>query len=103
MINIIIYLKKEHDPSHLVEKLLRKKLIANASIDENNESFTIENDELIKVTYSVITAKTKSLLFNQITDFVETEIGTNVLINSVPIVASNKVFNDLILSKIIKI
>jgi uncharacterized protein involved in tolerance to divalent cations len=103
VINIIIYLKKEHDPSHLVEKLLRKKLIANASIDENNESFTIENDELIKVTYSVITAKTKSLLFNQITDFVETEIGTNVLINSVPIVASNKVFNDLILSKIIKI
>lgn len=87
----------------MVEKLLRKKLIANASIDLNNESFTIENDELIKVTYSVVTAKTKSLMFNQISKFVEAEIGSNVLINSVPIVASNKVFNDLILSKIIKI
>jgi len=103
MINIVIYLRNEQNPVHLVEKLLRKKLIANATIDENNESYTIHNDALIKETYSVITAKTKSLLFTQITEYIESELGPNILINSIPIVASNKMFNNLIQSKIIKI
>ena len=103
MINIVIYLKQEQNPALLVEKLLRKKLIANASIDENNESFTLENDLIVKKTFSVITAKTKSLLFNDITNFIESELGSKILINSVPIVASNKTFDDLIKEKIIKI
>ncbi len=103
MINIVIYLKEEQNPVQLIEKLLQKQLIINASIDLNNEFFTTENNKVIKEIYSVITAKTKSLLFNDITEYIEKELGLQLLINSVPIVASNKIFNDLIQSKIIKI
>ncbi len=67
MINIVIYLKEEQNPVQLIEKLLQKQLIINASIDLNNEFFTTENNKVIKEIYSVITAKTKSLLFNDIT------------------------------------
>jgi hypothetical protein len=41
MVNVIIYLKKEHNPKELVKFLLTEKLIAPASIDENNISYEL--------------------------------------------------------------
>ncbi len=98
MINVIIYLKKEQDPMGLVKQLLRKKLIAKASIDFDNHSYKLSDNEIdfIEETYSVVTAQTRSVLFNDIVAFVEAEFGPSVPINSVPIVASNKMFDTII-------
>jgi len=64
MVNIIIYLKKEHCAKELVRHLFEEKLIASATIDENNISYTLENSILIGEVFSIITAQSKSFLFN---------------------------------------
>ena len=98
MVNVIIYLKKEHDAKEVVKFLLEKKLIASASIDENNVSYKLENDQFSEVVYSVITSQSKSLLFSEIVKALEAKTGEDTAIISVPIVASNKIFDDTIRS-----
>lgn len=103
MVNVIIYLKKEFKAEELVSFLLTERLIATASIDENNISYKIHNDHLDKEVYSVITAKTKAVLLNTIIKAVEEKIGVDVLINSTPIVGSNKIFDELVRENTIQI
>lgn len=93
MVNVIIYLEKKHNAKELVKTLLSQKLIASASIDENNVSFELENDLLSEKIYNVITAHSKSLLFSRIVKATTEIIGEEVQINSVPIVASNELFD----------
>lgn len=96
MVNVVIYLKKKFNAEELVTFLLSKKLIATASIDENNNSYIMQNGLLHKELYSVITAKTKSLLVHSIIEEVEKRTDGEVLINSTPIVGTNKFFDDLV-------
>ena len=103
MVNIIIYLKKEESAMELVKFLLEEKLIASATIDENNISYKLENSTFSEDVFSVITAQSKSLLFNQIVKAVEAKTGEDTPINSTPIVASNRVFDDVIRAKTIPI
>jgi hypothetical protein len=86
-----------------VKQLLSEKLIASASIDENNVSYEIEKDELIERVYSVITAQSKALLFNEVVNAVKKIIGQDVPIVVIPIVASTKTFDFKIKSKTIQI
>jgi uncharacterized protein involved in tolerance to divalent cations len=103
MVNVIIYLKKEFEAEELVCFLLTEKLIATASIDENNISYKIHNGNIHKEVYSVITAKTKAVLLNTIIKVVEERIGVDVLINSTPIAGSNKIFDELVRENTIQI
>ena len=103
MVNIIIYLEKEHNAKDLVKHLLSEKLIASASIDENNISYEIENNNFSEKVFSVITAQSKALLFNDVVNAVTYKIGFELPINSIPIVASNKLFDTKIKSKTIPI
>lgn len=103
MVNVIIYLNQAQNAKDLVKFLLDEKLIASASIDENNISYKLENNELTKDVYSVITSQTKSLLFNEIVKAVEAKTGVNTPINSTPIIASNRIFDDTIRTKTIPI
>lgn len=103
MVNIIIYLEKGQDAKNLVKHLLSEKLIASASIDENNISYELENNTFSEKVYSVITAQSKTLLFNDVVNAVTEKIGFELPINSIPIVASNKVFDTKIKSKTIPI
>ncbi len=103
MVNVIIYLKKGLKAQELVSFLLTEKLIACASIDENNTSYKIYNGKIHKEAYSVITAKSKSLLLNDIIKAVENRIDSEVLINSNPIIGSNKTLDDLIKENTMKI
>lgn len=103
MVNVIIYLKKEHNANELVKFLLSEKLIASASIDENNISYKLEGDDFYEDVYSVITSQSKSLLFNEIVKVVEAKTGEETPIISTPIVASNKIFDDAIRTKTIQI
>ena len=96
MVNVIIYLKKEYQAEELVKHLLSEKLIAFASIDENNISYKMHQGKMHKEVYSIITAKSKSLLITEIIKAVEDKGYGEVLINSIPIVGSNKIFDDLI-------
>ena len=66
MINVIIYLKKQHKAKELVKHLLTEKLIASASIDENNISYRMEENIVVEEVNDVITAQSKSLLFTEI-------------------------------------
>ncbi len=103
MVNVIIYLKKEFQAEELVKFLLSEKLIASASIDENNASYIIFNGNFQKEVYNVITAKSKSLLLNRIITAVEKRINDEVLITSSPIVGTNKFFHELIIKNTIQI
>jgi uncharacterized protein involved in tolerance to divalent cations len=101
MVNVIIYLKNEFDSKELVKFLLSEKLIASASIDENNVSYKLQDGEFTKEVYSVITSQSKSLLFNDIVTAVEQKIGREVPISSTPIVAANRMFDYSIRTKTI--
>lgn len=103
MVNVIIYLKNKHDAKELVKSLLKEKLIASASIDENNISYKIERESFVEDVYSIITAQTKALLFKELVNAIETAIGEEVPINSIPIVSSNRIFDDMVRSKTIQI
>lgn len=103
MVNVIIYLKNEFRAEELVSFLLAEKLIATATIDENNISYSMKNDNIHKEVYTVITAKTKAMLLNTIIKAVEEKIGVEVLINSVPIVGSNKIFDELVIQNTLRV
>jgi uncharacterized protein involved in tolerance to divalent cations len=100
MVNVVIYLKDEYDAIELVKFLLTEKLIASASIDQNNV-YKMNENELTKDVYSVITCQSKSLLFNDIIEAVELRIGVQVPISSTPIVAANRMFDYSIRTKTI--
>ncbi|MEY3238367.1 MAG: hypothetical protein RI883_2468 [Bacteroidota bacterium] len=102
MINAIIYLRQKHDPKELIKFLLRKKLIASASFDENNISYKLDGEEIIEETFSVITAQSKALLFNDIVDEVESFLEERVSINSTPIVGASGFFNDTVRTSTLK-
>jgi uncharacterized protein involved in tolerance to divalent cations len=103
MVNVIIYLKQKHNAKELVKVLLSDKLIASASIDENNVSYKLVDNNITEEVYSVITAQSKSLLFLDIIRKVEEIIGEETPINSTPIVGSNKAFDNTIKGKTIPI
>jgi uncharacterized protein involved in tolerance to divalent cations len=103
MVNVIIYLRKEHSAMELVKFLLEEKLISSASIGENNVSYKLENSAFSEELLSVITAQSKSLLFNEIVKIVETKTGENTQMYSTPIVASNRIFDNNIRTKTIPI
>jgi uncharacterized protein involved in tolerance to divalent cations len=96
MINIVIYIKKEHSPKELVELLLQKKLIASASIDVNNVLYKYENENFSEEIYTVVTAQTKSLLFTEIANEVKEKLGEETPVNAIPIIGSNKSFDELV-------
>lgn len=103
MINVMIYLENTHDAEELVSVLLRKQLIASATIDLNNISYVIEGDQIIQNNYNVITAQSKSLLFSEVVKFVEYQYGKHIPIISIPIIGSNSTFNEFITTKTLKI
>ncbi|MEI8194192.1 MAG: hypothetical protein WCG64_10025 [Flavobacteriia bacterium] len=101
MVNVFIYLKSTHNAKELVELLLAEKLIASASIDENNVSYKMAEEKIIQNVYSVITAQSKSLLLPEIIKLTEQKYGGDVPINCSPIVGSNNAFLATILTKTI--
>jgi uncharacterized protein involved in tolerance to divalent cations len=103
MVNVIIYLDKKHNTKEVIRLLLEEKLIASASIDENNVFYKSEKGSITEIVYNVITAQSKSLLFNDIVKQVEKLIGEETPINSIPIIGSNKTFDNSIRSKTIPI
>jgi uncharacterized protein involved in tolerance to divalent cations len=103
MINIVIYLKKQHNAKELVKHLLTEKLIASASIDENNISYRMEANAVVEEVNNVITAQSKSLLFTEILKAVRYKIGEEVPINSTPIVGVNRIFDEIIRSSTLPI
>ncbi len=96
MVNMIIYLKKEHNPNLLIEKLFEEELIGKASIDVDNVAYIKKDHKVEKVINSVITIQTKAVLFTEITTLIEKEFGEDVLITSIPIVGSNVSFDKII-------
>lgn len=101
MVNIIIYLKKEQNAKELVKHLLTEKLIGTASIDSNNVSYELENNAFVEKIYSVITAQSKALLFNEVVAATAKYIGEEIPINATPIVATNQLFDAFIRNKTI--
>jgi uncharacterized protein involved in tolerance to divalent cations len=96
MINIIIYLNQVNEAKELIDTLLSEDLIANASIDISNVSYSKENNEIVKNVNTVITAQTKSMLFSSIVEIVGAKYGTHVPIFSMPITQANSSFDHLI-------
>jgi len=80
-----------------------KRKINSVSVDLNNVSHTLERNEIIENVFNVITAQSKSLLFNEIVDFVEKRFEEKIPINSIPIIGSNRVFNEIIFNKTLKV
>lgn len=103
MVNVVIYIDDSLDPKLIISGLFEKKLIAKASIDFNNKVFLMDNGELVESLNSVITCQTKSLLFTDIVRYIKEEFGENIKVCSLPIIASNKAFEDQIVNSTLKI
>jgi uncharacterized protein involved in tolerance to divalent cations len=102
MVNVLIYLNSQTNPEELVELLLKSKLIAKATIDNDNESFELNNGEIITRKYSIVTIQTKSLLFTQIVSLVEENYSANIPIYSLPITQSNHWFDEFVRTQTVK-
>jgi len=89
--------------SQLVHDLLQNELVASASIDEDNSYFIQKMGKVEKTTHTVITAQTKSLMFTEIVDFIEKNVGEDVPVYSVPLTQMNEQFNEYIKSRTKKI
>lgn len=76
-------------------------MIASASIDKNNISYRISEFGFSEELYDIITAQSKSILFNDIVKVVEGKIGKETPIKATPIVGSNKMIDESIKSKIL--
>lgn len=103
MVNVIIYLEKNHNPRKLVDLLLQKRLIAKATIDIDNVTYLLKDEEIMTTTNTVITAQTKSLLFSQIEKLVSELYGNAIPIYSVPITQANEQFDKLVRINTLKI
>lgn len=103
MVNVIIYLNEKNQAKDLVEFLLRERLIASASIDVNNTSYSMVDGQIKEEVYSVITAQSKALLVSDIIKAVESRIEGEVPINSVPIVGTNRAFDNKVKTNTISI
>ena len=102
MVNVVIYIDYSVDPKFIVSSLFEKQLVAKASIDFDNKVYLISKGELIERVNSVITCQTKSLLFTDIVKFIQDNFGDNIKVCSLPIIASNKAFEDGILNSTLK-
>ena len=102
MVNVVIYIDDSVDPKLIVSSLFEKQLVAKASIDFDNKVYLISKGELIERVNSVITCQTKSLLFTDIVKFIQDNFGDNIKVCSLPIIASNKAFEDEILNSTLK-
>jgi hypothetical protein len=103
MVNVVIYIDDSLDPKLIISGLFQKELIAKATIDFSNKVFLMDNEELVESINSVITCQTKSLLFTDIVRYVKEEFGDNIKVCSLPIIASNKAFEDQIVNSTLKI
>ncbi|QYJ68901.1 hypothetical protein [Flavobacterium litorale] len=101
MVCITIYLEKGIEPKELADLLLIKGLIANASIDKDNVSYTLIDGKITERVNDVITAQTKMALFYEIEELVAEAYGEHVPIYSVPIIHANHSFDTLIRSNTI--
>lgn len=103
MVNVLIYLNSQKDAMHLVELLLHEKLIAKATIDEDNKSFELNNGNVEIKTYNIVTIQTKSMLFSKISKIVEKEFSPETPIYSLPITQSNSWFDEFVRRQTVKI
>ena len=98
MVNVVIYIDDSLDPKLIISGLFERRLIAKASIDFNNKVFLLNDGEILESDNSVITCQTKSLLFTEIIRYVESTFGEGIKICSLPIISSNKAFEDQIVN-----
>ena len=103
MIRVIIYLEQSPLAEPLAKELVRTQLAATASIDKDNNHFTLENEEVVMSTRTVITLHTKALLFAKIVQHTELFLGEQVPICAVPITQADEPFYNTIRNNTIKI
>jgi uncharacterized protein involved in tolerance to divalent cations len=103
MVNVIIYLKQNQFAENLAKELVGSGLAAGASVDLDNSHFVREGDAVVKTTHTVITLQSKALLFSEIVTFVETFVGEEVPIYTLPITQTDARFHEYIRERTIKI
>lgn len=94
MITVYIYLDSEENADKLVKSLITNDLLAHASIDIDNRSFSKIDGKLFQQTNVVITGQTKALLFTPILEFIAQEGYENTKVYSLPITQCNGNFGD---------
>ncbi|MBK9671936.1 MAG: divalent cation tolerance protein CutA [Bacteroidetes bacterium] len=96
MITVYIYLDSEENAGKLVKGLIANDLLAHASIDIDNRSFSKIDGELFQQTNVVITGQTKALLFTPILEYISREGYENTKVYSLPITQCNGNFSEII-------
>lgn len=103
MIQLSIYFPEQTQAKAVIVELLKRQLVAHASIDYNNHVLRMENGELVEETLCLIRAETKALLFNDILDYIHERNLDPVRIFSTPITQCNPSFSELIRTKTISV
>lgn len=96
LITIYIYLDSKRDAAKLVSGLLQEKLVAHASIDKDNASYSLIGGKIKLQTTYMITAQTKALLFTDIVEYTKSHGPENIRIYSLPITQCNEAFSEVI-------
>ncbi len=102
MVNVIIYLEESHDSRSLVDLLLKKQLVAKATIDVNNVTYLARDEEIHTQINTVITAQTRSILFSQIEKLIDEMYGGTIPVYSLPITQANTQFDRFIRENTLK-
>ena len=103
MVNVIIYLSQNESSEDLAKDLVGSGLAAGASVDAENSRFVKEGSIVVKKVHTVLTLQSKASLFTNIVEFVESFLGEEVPIYSIPITQTDERFDQLIRERTIKI
>lgn len=76
--------------------LLTLKLVAHASVDRDNNSYTLIDGQVKKETHYLITAQTRALLFTEVVKEVKLRTADDVKVYSVPITQCTESFSEFI-------
>ena len=96
MITVYIYLDSEENAGKLVKDLIANDLLAHASIDIDNRSFSKIDGKIFQQTNVVIPGQTKALLFTPILEYISRERYQNTKVYSQPITQCNGNFSEII-------
>ena len=96
MVNLFFYLSDETKARELVSGLLEQRLVAHASITTGNETVRNAEKQVTLRNECIVTAQTKALLFEEISNYVNRYYGNEIRIFSVPIAQCNDAFSEVI-------
>jgi uncharacterized protein involved in tolerance to divalent cations len=96
MITATIYISNTHNPEEVIDKLIKEQLIAFATHDLGVTVYRNENGITVTENVNVLYIETKSLLYTELTEHLNTYYLNQYHLFSCPIIQYSEDFMDVI-------